>query len=189
MQVALIVIGLGVVFLVFVVAGMYNRLVTARKQVDNGWSQIDVQLKRRYDLIPNLVETVKGYAAHEKQLFENVTKARSHAMDTASGNAGVAARSEAENALGTALRGFMIQIENYPQLTANENFRALQEELTSTENKISFARQFYNDVATAYNTLRELFPTNIVAGMFGFGPRELWAIADAVEREAPKIKF
>ena len=187
MTVILIIVGLGVVFLLLVVTGMYNRLVTARKQVDNGWSQIDVQLKRRYDLIPNLVETVKGYAAHEKQLFENVTKARAHAMD--SSGAGVAARSEAENALGTTLRGFMIQVENYPQLKANENFRALQEELTSTENKISFARQFYNDVTTAYNTLRELFPTNIVAGMFGFGARELWVITDAAEREAPKVKF
>jgi LemA protein len=183
-----IVILVGVVFLILMVAGMYNRLVAARRQVDNAWSQIDVQLKRRYDLVPNLVETVKGYAAHEKQLFENVTKARAHAMDAAAAG-DVGQRLQAENALGGALRGLMIQVENYPQLKANENFKALQEELTSTENKIAFARQHYNDTTTGYNTQRELFPTNLVAGAFGFAPRELWAIQDAAEREAPKVKF
>ncbi len=183
-----VIVAVGLLVLALV-ATMYNRLVTLRKQVDNGWSQIDVQLKRRYDLIPNLVETVKGYASHERQLFENVTKARAHAMDAATAGGGVAARAEAENALTQSLRGFMIQVENYPQLRANENFLKLQEELTSTENKISFARQFYNDVATTYNTARELFPTNLVANVFGFLARDLWQITDAAEREAPKVKF
>lgn len=183
-----VIVAVGLLVLALV-ATMYNRLVTLRKQVDNGWSQIDVQLKRRYDLIPNLVETVKGYAGHERQLFENVTKARAHAMDAATGGGGVAERAVAENALTQSLRGFMIQVENYPQLRANENFLKLQEELTSTENKISFARQFYNDVATTYNTARELFPTNLVANIFGFLARDLWQITDAAEREAPKVKF
>ena len=126
--------------------------------------------------------------AHERQLFENVTKARAHAMETA-GAGGVAARAEAENALTQSLRGFMIQVENYPQLKANENFLKLQEELTSTENKISFSRQFYNDTATSYNTTRESFPTNLLAGPFNFGPAELFVIEKPAEKEAPKVSF
>ena len=189
MLVAFVVVVVGVIFAVLAVVTMYNRLVTLRRQVDNGWSQIDVQLKRRYDLIPNLVETVKGYAAHERGLLETVTKARAHAMDTASAGGSVPQRAEAENAFGRSIQNFMVQVENYPQLKANQNFLALQEELTGTENRISFSRQGYNDTVTLYNTQRELFPTNIIAGVFGFLPRELWQIVDAAEREAPKVKF
>lgn len=191
---SMLVIGIIIVvaglFVLFAVVGMYNGLVVLRKQTDNSWSQIDVQLKRRYDLIPNLIETVKGYAGHEKTLLENVTKARAGAMQAASqGASALGPRMEAENMLTGALRGLMISVEAYPQLKANENFLKLQEELTSTENKISFARQNYNDTATNYNTSRELFPRNIIAGMFNFQARELWQITDAAEREAPKVKF
>ena len=181
-----VIIGIIVVVFIWVIA-LYNGLVRRRKQVDNAWSQIDVQLKRRHDLIPNLVETVKGYATHERELLENVTKARAHAMEASKG--GPAAQISAESALGGALRGLMVQLEAYPDLKANQNFLALQEELTSTENKIGFARQHYNDVTTNYNTATELFPTNIVAGMFSFRPRDLWAITDASERETPEVKF
>ncbi len=183
-----IVVAVAVVFAVIAVASAYNGLVRLRKVAENAWSQIDVQLKRRWDLIPNLVETVKGYAGHERSVLENVTKARAHALDAAaSGDTG--ARIQAENSLTGALRGLMVQVEAYPQLKANENFKALQEELAGTENKIAFARQQYNDEATRYNTQRELFPTNIVANLFNFAPRTLWAIADAAEREAPKVQF
>ena len=181
-------IALGVVVLLaFIVIGMYNGLVVLRKQVDNAWAQIDVQLKRRHDLIPNLVETVKGYAGHEKELLENVTKARARAMDARAQGAGE--QIQAETALGGALRGLMVQMEAYPDLKANQNFLALQEELSSTENKISFARQHYNDVTTNYNTSTELFPRNIIAGMFGFSARKLWEIENAAERQAPQVKF
>lgn len=166
---------------------MYNGLVRRKKQVDNAWAQIDVQLKRRYDLIPNLIETVKGYAAHEAGLLEKVTLARSRAMGVPSGDTG--SKIAAETELGGALRGLMIQVEAYPQLKANENFMQLQEELTSTENKIAFSRQHYNDSATNYNTAIAVFPTNAIAGMFKFQDAPLWQITDAAEREAPKVKF
>jgi len=185
---------LAVLFLLVIVAiavisviAMYNGLVRAKKQVANAWSQIDVQLKRRYDLIPNLVETVKGYAKHESTVFEKVTAARSSAMAVRSGD--TAAKISAENELGGALRSLMVQVEAYPELKANTNFLALQEELTSTENKISFARQHYNDSATNYNTAIAVFPSNIIAGMFNFTDAELWQIADAAERQAPKVQF
>ncbi len=174
-----------VVIFVFVLIGMYNNLVRARKQVDNAWSQIDVQLKRRYDLIPNLVETVKGYAGHESSVFENVTKARSAAMAAS----GTGEKIEAENMLTGALKGLMVSVEAYPQLRANENFMQLQEELTSTENKISFSRQHYNDTATHFNTAIAVFPANVIAGMFRFTDAQLWQITDSAEREAPKVKF
>ena len=179
-------LGILVILVIWVIA-LYNGLVRRRKQVDNAWSQIDVQLKRRHDLIPNLVETVKGYATHERELLENVTKARAHAMEAS--KEGPAAQISAETALGGALRGLMVQIEAYPDLKANQNFLALQEELTSTENKIGFARQHYNDVTTNYNTAIELFPTNIIAGMFNFGSKDLWVITDESEREVPEVKF
>lgn len=169
------------------VVAMYNGLVRAKKQVANAWSQIDVQLKRRYDLIPNLIETVKGYAKHESTVFEKVTAARGNAMAVRTGD--TAAKISAENELGGALRGLMVQVEAYPELKANTNFLALQEELTSTENKISFARQHYNDSATNYNTAIAVFPSNIIAGMFNFTDAELWQIADAAERQAPKVQF
>ena len=173
------------VLLVFFVIGIYNGLVRRRKEVDNAWAQIDVQLKRRCDLIPNLLETVKGYAAHESGVLEKVTQARSAAMAAR----GTGEKIAAETGLGGALRSLMVQVEAYPELKANQNFLALQEELTSTENKISFARQHYNDSATGYNTAKTLFPAVIFAGMFGFRDAELWQIADAAEREVPKVKF
>ena len=182
----------GIIVIVLVIAvimlvAMYNGLVRKKKLVDNAWSQIDVQLKRRYDLIPNLVESVKGYAAHEAGLLEKVTLARTRAMGVPSGDTG--AKIAAETELGGALRGLMVQVEAYPQLKANENFLQLQEELTSTENKIAFSRQHYNDSATNYNTAIAVFPANVVAGMFKFQDAALWQITEAAEREAPKVKF
>ena len=174
-----------IVVLLFVVIAIYNGLVRRRKEVDNAWSQIDVQLKRRCDLIPNLLETVKGYAAHESGVLEKVTRARSAAMAAR----GAGEKIAAETDLGGALKNLMVQVEAYPELKANQNFLALQEELSSTENKIAFARQHYNDSATGYNTAITLFPAVIFAGMFGFGAAELWQITDAAEREVPKIKF
>jgi len=184
MPIGFIVIIAAVVIVFFAVA-IYNKLVRSRKEVDNAWSQIDVQLKRRYDLIPNLVETVKGYAAHESGVFERVTKARGEAMAAR----GADARIAAENQLGGALRGLMVQLEAYPELKANTNFLQLQEELGSTENKISFARQYYNDTVTNYNTAIALFPANIFAGIFHFTPVELWRIEDSAERNVPKVSF
>jgi LemA protein len=153
----------------------YNRLVRNRNQIDNAWSQIDVQLRRRYDLIPNLVNTVKGYAAHEKQTFENVTAARA---------AGIAAKTvgeqaQAENMITQALRQLMAVVENYPDLKANQNFLALQEELTGTEGRIAFARQFYNDQVLGFNNLVQQFPSSVIAGMGGFTIREFFEIEEA----------
>ena len=173
------------VIVVLVVIGMYNNLVRSRKEVDNAWSQIDVQLKRRYDLIPNLLETVKGYAAHEAGVFERVTQARTAAMAAR----GTGEKIAAETGLTGALKSLMVQVEAYPELKANQNFLALQEELSSTENKIAFSRQHYNDSATNYNTAIAVFPACIIAALFRFTDCELWQIADAVEREAPKVKF
>ena len=167
--------------------GMYSGLVRRKKQVDNAWSQIDVQLKRRCDLIPNLVETVKGYAKHEASTLDRVTQARTAAMAVRPG--GTVGKMSAETALGSALRGLMVQVEAYPQLKANQNFLQLQEELTSTENKISFARQHYNDCATNYNTAIAVFPSNLIAGMFHFADADLWRIEEPAERKAPQVKF
>ena len=168
---------LGVVALV-VVAGvlLFNRLVGLRNRVDNGWSQIDVQLRRRYDLIPNLVETVKGYAAHEREVFEHVTEARAKAIDAQ----GVGNQAQAENQITAGLRRLIAVAEGYPELKASENFLALQEELSGTESKIAYARQFYNDQVMRLNTLIQKFPSNVVAGMFGFKPREFFDIEEPV---------
>ncbi len=171
--------------LVLWVAGMYNGLVRLKNQVKNAWSQIDVQLKRRHDLIPNLVETVKGYAGHEKTTLENVVKARAAAVSAT----GVEQQAKAEGELSSALGRLMVVVEQYPDLKANQNFLALQEELTSTENKIGFARQFYNDSVMTYNTRIESFPTNIVASMFSFTQDAFFEIEVEAEREAPKVKF
>ena len=165
--------------------GLYNGLVKLRQQVRNAWSQIDVQLKRRYDLIPNLVETVKGYASHEKETFERVVQARNAAV----GASGVAQQAEAENVLTGALRQLFALSEAYPDLKANQNFLALQEELSSTENKISFSRQHYNDVTQSYNTRRLTFPANLFASAFGFGPEEYFEIDVAAQREVPQVNF
>ncbi len=167
------------------VIGMYNSLVRLRNAVKNAWSQIDVQLKRRHDLIPNLIETVKGYMQHERGTLENVTKARNLAAQAS----GVGEQAKAESGLNQALSNFFVVAENYPDLKANQNFLALQEELTSTENKIGFARQAYNDQAMQFNNKIEMFPGNIVAGMFSFKQAEFFEIEEAAERAVPKVSF
>jgi len=174
-----------VLLIVVFVVGVYNALVRLRNQVDNAWSQIDVQLKRRHDLIPNLIETAKGYMKHERETFEAITNARSQAM----GAQGPAQASKAEGLLGAAMSKFMLVVENYPDLKANQNFLALQEELTSTENKISFARQSYNDQVLFFNNKIQMFPSNIIAGMFSFKQRDFFEIEVAAEREVPKVSF
>ena len=174
------ILALAVIFAIFA----YNSLIGKRMQIDNAWSQIDVQLKKRYDLVPNLVETVKGYAKHEKSVFENVTKARAAVM----GANGLAEKAKAENALSQTLKSIIAVAENYPALRANENFKMLQEELSGIENKIAYARQFYNDSVLSYNTAIQTFPTNLVAGAFKFMPREFFK-ADEAERQNVKVSF
>lgn len=176
--------------------GVYNGLIGLRNQVKNAFSQIDVQLKRRYDLIPNLVETVKGYMGHEKGTLEAVISARAAAFNANKAAAAdptnpeaMKSLSAAESNLGGALGRLMVVFENYPELKANQNVMQLQEELTSTENKISFARQAYNDVVMKYNTHREVFPANLIAGLCGFLPSTEFVIENPAEKEAPKVKF
>lgn len=169
-------------------AAVYNGLIALRNQVKNAWSQIDIQLKRRYDLIPNLVNTVKGFMKHEKDIFEKIATARQAAMAAgASGN--VAATAQAEGALAAAMRPLFALVENYPDLKSNQNVQSLMEELTSTENKVSFSRQLYNDVVTQFNTKLESFPTNVIAGMFQFKAAEFFQVENAVERQAVKVEF
>jgi LemA protein len=176
--------------------GIYNGLVTLRNRYKNAFAQIDVQLKRRYDLIPNLVETAKGYLKHESQTLEAVVAARNSASNAgakAAANPGdpdaMRALSGAESGLTASLGRLFAVAEAYPDLKANQNMMQLSEELTSTENKVSFARQAYNDAVMAYNTKREVFPSNIVAGMFNFAAAELFQIENPVEKEAPKVSF
>ena len=171
--------------LVMWVISMYNGLVRLRNQVRNAWSQIDVQLKRRHDLIPNLVETAKGYVKHERETLEAVTKARTEAVQAQ----GVGEQAKAEGKLQGALNRFFLVVENYPDLKASQNFMQIQEELTSTENKVGFARQFYNDQVLKYNTRCESVPTNMVANMFGFKKSEFFEIETPSEREVPKVEF
>jgi len=174
-----------VVVAVLFVIGIYNSLVGLRNQVDNAWSQIDVQLKRRHDLIPNLVETAKGYMQHERGTFEAITQARA----AAAGAKTVKDSAAAEGLLEQAIGRFMLVVENYPDLKANQNFLALQEELSSTENKISFARQAYNDGVLVYNNKIQMFPSNVVAGIFAFTKRDFFQVDKPEEREVPKISF
>jgi len=173
------------ILLILFIIGIYNSLVRLRNQVGNSWSQIDVQLKRRHDLIPNLVETAKGYMQHERQTFEAITQARSQAM----GAKTVSEAGKAEGALSEALSKFMLVVENYPDLKANQNFLSLQEELTSTENKIAFARQSYNDQVLFFNNKTQMFPSNIIANMFNFGRRDFFELETPAEREVPKVAF
>lgn len=182
----IILIGFGVIVLALVafVILTFNSLVTLKNRIDNAWSQIDIQLKRRYDLIPNLVETVKGYAKHEKEVFENVTKARAGLMNATT----VAEKAKADNMLTSTLKSLFAVSENYPQLRANENFKMLQEEVSNTENKIAYSRQFYNDSVLEFNTKIQTIPTNIFAGMMGFAAREFFK-TEGVERENVKVKF
>ena len=163
----------------------YNRLVQLRNRIDAAWSQIDVQLRRRYDLIPNLVETVKGYAAHERETLEAVTKARQQAVQAQ----GIEEQAQAENMLTQALRQLFAVAEAYPDLKANQNFLALQEELTGTEGRIAFARQFYNEQVLSYDNVTEQFPTNIIASTFSFTPKPYFETEDEVSRQPVRVDF
>jgi LemA protein len=179
---------IGVIVIVIITfVAIYNGLVRSRNQVKNAWAQIDVQLKRRHDLIPNLVETVKGYMKHERGTLEAVTKARTLAQQVAS--AGPGERGKVEGELSSALNRLLAVAERYPDLKASQNFLALQEELASTENKISFSRQFYNDAVLTYNNQTQMFPSNIIASMAGFKAGEFFEVTVAAEREAPKVSF
>ncbi|MCF7848879.1 MAG: LemA family protein [Kiritimatiellales bacterium] len=195
-MIALLVLLVLIVVLFIMVVGMYNGLVTLRNRFKNAFAQIDVQLKRRYDLIPNLVETAKGYMSHERETLEAVIQARNQAA--AAGKAAAANPADpaamaglmgAEGALGGALGRLFALSEAYPDLKANQNMMQLTEELTSTENKISFARQAYNDAVTVYNTKREVFPTNMIATMFNFVAATLFEIEEEAQKEAPKVSF
>jgi LemA protein len=199
MGIGLIIAGIVLVcvlgLIVFVI-GVYNKLVTMRNRYKNAYAQIDVQLKRRYDLIPNLVEISKGYIKHERETLENVTKARNiayTASQAAAANPGDTGTMKnlisAESGLAGTLSRLMMVSEQYPDLKANQNMMQLTEELTSTENKISFARQAYNDSVMVYNTDREVFPSNLVAGMFNFGAAELFVVDKPEQKDAPKVSF
>ena len=177
-----LILALAVLLVLWLIA-VYNSLVSLKNQTLNGWKQIDVQLKRRHDLIPNLVETVKGVMKFEQTTLTQVIEARTKAISAQ----GVAEKAAQENVLTGALRQLFALVENYPNLKSNENVLKLQEELTSTENRIGFARQFYNDIATKYNIAQQTFPTNTIAGMFGFQPAELFEVTDAADREVPKV--
>jgi LemA protein len=181
-----VIIGIVVVLILWFVF-IFNGLVRLRNQVKNAWAQIDVQLKRRHDLIPNLVETVKGYRDFERATLEAVTKARNVAQQAI--GQGVGAQAKAEGELSGALTRLLAVVERYPDLKANQNFLALQEQLTSTENKISFSRQFYNDSVLNYNNKTQMFPSNIVAAMTGFKQGEFFQVEKAEEREVPKVSF
>lgn len=183
-----IVLAIVVVALIFFVISVYNKLVVLRNKVKNSWSQIDVQLKRRFDLIPNLVETVKGYAAHEESIFGEFARARGlYAQAQKTGN--VAQAAEADKGITGALSRLMVVQEQYPELKANENFRDLMAQLKDTEDKIAYGRQFYNDTALKFNNTKEVFPTNIVANIFNFKSAEYFEVDDAIERQGIKVKF
>jgi len=172
-----------VIFLICV--AIYNSLINLRNRCNNAWAQVDVQLRRRYDLIPNLVETVKGYAKHERTVFEKVTEARSKAINAQT----VTEQGQAENMLTGALKSLFAVVENYPELKANQNFLLLQEELAGTEGKIAFARQFYNDLVMKFSVKQQVFPSNIVAKLFNFKEKDYLEIEEPEAREAVKVKF
>ncbi|MAE77843.1 MAG: hypothetical protein CMJ85_13350 [Planctomycetes bacterium] len=181
-------IPIGVVVLtILILVVVYNGLVSGRNETENAWSQVDVQLKRRYDLIPNLVETAKGYMEHEKETLEAVIKARQQAISVADGS--VVDQAKAENFLSQTLRSLFAVTESYPDLKANQNMLALQEELTSTENRIGFARQHFNDAVLRYNNRVQQFPGVMVAGMFGFSEGEFFELQDEGQREPVQVKF
>ncbi|HEX2694585.1 MAG TPA: LemA family protein [Acidobacteriota bacterium] len=183
--------GFAVILLIIIAAvalmavGMYNSLITLRNRCDNAWSQVDVQLRRRFDLIPNLVETVKGYAKHESGVFERVTQARTQAMGAATPKEA----GQAENVLSGALKSLFAVAEAYPDLKANQNFLMLQEELAGTESKIAYARQFYNDVVMKFNMKQQVFPSNIIANMFAFKEKEYFEIGDEAAKGPVKVSF
>jgi len=177
-----------IVVVILAIIGMYNSLIRLKNRVDEAWSDIDVQLKRRYNLIPNLVETVKGYAAHEKETLEKVIQARNAAMAAPAGG-NIKKQAEAENMLSSTLKSIFALSESYPDLKANQNFLELQRELADTENKIQAARRFYNGNVRDFNTKIQVFPTNIMAGMLGFKARDFFEIEEAKERETVKVRF
>lgn len=187
MDITIVIVVILVILALFLIT-TYNRLITLRQRVKEAWSDIDIQLKRRHDLIPNLIETVKGYAAHERGTFDDVTKARADAV--AAGASGSPQQmAQAENVLSGALRSLFAVAEAYPQLQAVQEFKDLSENLTATEDKIAFARRFYNGNVRDYNTALQTFPTNILAGMFRFGPEQYFELADQTDREVPQVKF
>ncbi|MBI4117539.1 MAG: LemA family protein [Parcubacteria group bacterium] len=181
----------GIIFLIIIIAillwgiSIYNGLITSKNRTQEAWADIDVQLKRRHDLIPNLIETVKGYSKHESEVFRKVTEARAAALAAS----GTAAKARAENALNETLKSLFAISENYPELKASQNFLALQDELSDTENKIQSSRRFYNANVRDFNTLLEVFPQNLIAGMINFKKKEFFEIADINERETPSVKF
>jgi LemA protein len=174
-----------IVLLVVIVIGMYNKLVTLRNRAENAWAQVDVQLRKRYDLIPNLVEAVKGYAAHERGVFEEVTQARTAAQQAQ----GVQEQAQAENALTAAIGRLFAVAEAYPELRATENFQQLQAQLTEVEGDIAVSRQVYNDTVLTYDTALETVPTSVIAGIFNFREREYFEVEEAAIREAPQVSF
>ena len=184
MTLLLVILGIIVAVILFVI-GIYNSLVALKNQVRNSWSQIDVQLKRRHDLIPNLIDTVKGYMQHERQTLESLTRARTQAMSAQ----GIGDRAKAEDALSGALGKLFAVSENYPDLKASQNFLALQEELASTENRIAFARQNYNDQVLAYNNKIQMFPSNFIANAFQFKTEEFFGLENPEEKQVPKVNF
>ncbi|MDH5467250.1 MAG: LemA family protein [Candidatus Aminicenantes bacterium] len=185
MGIALIVVIAIVAFMIILVIGVYNGLITLRNRCDNAWAQVDVQLRRRYDLIPNLVETVKGYAKHEREVFQKVTEARAKAIDAGT----VKEQGGAENMLTGALKSLFAVVENYPDLKANQNFLMLQEELAGTEGKIAYSRQFYNDNVMKFNLKQQVFPSNIIANMFNFKEKEYFEIEEPEARRPVEVKF
>jgi LemA protein len=174
-----------IVLLVVIVIGMYNKLVSLRNRAENAWAQVDVQLRKRYDLIPNLVEAVKGYAAHERAVFDEVTQARTAAQQAQ----GVREQAQAENALTAAIGRLFAVAEAYPELRATENFQQLQAQLTEVEGDIAVSRQVYNDTVLTYDTARETLPTSVIAGMFNFREREYFEVEEPAIREAPQVSF
>jgi LemA protein len=185
MGIALIFVIAIVAFMIIFVIGVYNGLITLRNRCENAWAQVDVQLRRRYDLIPNLVETVKGYAKHEREVFQKVTEARAKAIDAGT----VKEQGEAENMLTGALKSLFAVVENYPDLKANQNFLMLQEELAGTEGKIAYARQFYNDNVMKFNLKQQVFPSNIIASTFNFKEKEYFEIEEPEARRPVEVKF
>jgi LemA protein len=179
----ILVVLIGAVFILAI--SIYNSLIVMRNRCDNGWAQVDVQLRRRYDLIPNLVETVKGYAKHEREVFQNVTEARTSAINANT----VKDQAQAENMLSGALKTLFAVAENYPELKANQNFLLLQEELSGTESKIAYARQFYNDTVMKFNAKQQVFPASIIARMFNFKEREYFEIEEPAAKEPVKVSF
>ena len=182
---AVLIVLIVIVLIIAAIISMYNGLVRARTKVDNAWSQIDVQLQRRFDLIPNFVETVKGYMSHESETLEKITALRTSWANASS----ISEKAEVDSQLSDTLKTIMAVSENYPDLKANQNFSELSEELRNTENKISFSRQFYNDTVTMYNTKIQVFPSNIIAGMFNFTPRDLFKTESDDARKNVKVDF